>query len=129
MYYSNLDRMFDSIFGGDPNQILWPSSVIRSDEDTTYEINQTKDGAYLLFEVPGFNKTNLKVELEGGNLILDGTRTYKVNGEEKTKKISKSFNLGKGYDPSSVEATIDDGILTVFIPNYKKQEKKRISLL
>jgi len=129
MYYSNLDRMFDSIFGGTPNQISWSSSIVRSDEDTTYEINQTKDGAYLLFEVPGFNKTNLKVELEGGNLILDGTRTYKVNGEEKTKKISKSFNLGKGYDPSSVEATIDDGILTVFIPNYKKQEKKRISLL
>jgi len=121
--------MFDSIFGGDPNQISWSSSIVRSDEDTTYEINQTKDGAYLLFEVPGFNKTNLKVELEGGNLILDGARTYKVNGEEKTKKISKSFNLGKGYDPSSVEATIDDGILTVFIPNYKKQEKKRISLL
>jgi HSP20 family molecular chaperone IbpA len=128
MYYSNLDRMFDSIFGGQ-NQISWSSSIVRTDEDTTYEINHTKDGAYLLFEVPGFNKTNLKVELEGGKLLLEGKRTYKVNGEEKSKKISRSFDLGQGYDASSVEATIDDGILTVFIPNYKKQEKKRISLL
>jgi HSP20 family molecular chaperone IbpA len=28
-----------------------------------------------------------------------------------------------------VEATIEDGLLTVFVPNFKKQEKKRVSLL
>ena len=36
---------------------------------------------------------------------------------------------GDGYNPESVEATIEDGLLTVFVPNFKKQEKKRISIL
>ena len=124
----NLDDLFDSFFDGN-RQVMWTSSITKQDENGTYEINQTNDGGYLFFEVPGFNKSNLKVEIEGGSLIIEGKRSYKLNGEEKTKTISKSFELGKIYDPTSIEATIEDGLLTVFIPNYKKQEKKRISLI
>jgi HSP20 family molecular chaperone IbpA len=124
----NLDDLFDSFFDGN-RQVMWTSSITKQDENGTYEINQTNDGGYLFFEVPGFNKSNLKVEIEGGSLIIEGKRSYKLNGEEKTKTISKSFELGKVYDPTSIEATIEDGMLTVFIPNYKKQEKKRISLI
>ncbi len=67
--------------------------------------------------------------MEDGVLHIDGMRNYKLNGEEKTKKISKEFKIGEGYNPSSIEATIEDGMLTVFVPNYIKQEKKRISIL
>jgi HSP20 family protein len=95
----------------------------------THEINYTKDGAYLFFDAPGFNKTNLKVEMENGVLLIEGERTYKVEGESKTKSISKQFNIGEGYNPESVEATIEDGLLTVFVPSFKKKEKKKISLL
>jgi HSP20 family protein len=94
-----------------------------------HEINYTKDGAYLFFDAPGFNKTNLKVEMENGVLLIEGERTYKVEGESKTKSISKQFNIGEGYNPESVEATIEDGLLTVFVPSFKKKEKKKISLL
>jgi HSP20 family molecular chaperone IbpA len=67
--------------------------------------------------------------MENGNLYINGSRTYKLNGDEKVKTIKKEFRIGDGYDPSSVEATIEDGLLTVFVPNFKKQEKKRISIL
>ena len=43
--------------------------------------------------------------------------------------ISEEFKIGEGYNAKSIEATIEDGMLTVFVPNYKKQEKKRISIL
>jgi HSP20 family molecular chaperone IbpA len=52
-----------------------------------------------------------------------------MGGESRTKSISKKFNIGDGYNPNSVEATIEDGLLTVFVPNFKKKEKKRVSLL
>lgn len=98
-------------------------------QEEPYEINNTKDGAYLFFEAPGFNKTNLKVEMEDGVLHIEGKRTYKLNSEEKTKSLSKKFKIGLDYNTSSIEATIEDGILTVFVPNFKKQEKKRINIL
>jgi HSP20 family protein len=126
MYYkfSNLDNELDRVFG-EAFGLSKSSKIV----EENYEINQTKDGAYLFFEAPGFNKTNLKVEMEDGMLTINGKRTYEINKQEKVKTISKKFTVGTEYDAESIEATIEDGLLTVFVPNFKKKEKKKISLL
>jgi HSP20 family molecular chaperone IbpA len=68
--------------------------------------------------------------MEGGVLFIDGKRTYKLNGEDSERVISQKFKIGQNYNPDNIEATIEDGILTVFVANYKKTDKKkRISLL
>lgn len=128
MYYPDdiLDTFFNNRGRGNYN---YTTTVVKNGSEETYEVNHTKDGAYLFFEAPGFNKSNLKVEMEDGVLHIEGKRTYKLNGEEKTKSISKEFKIGEGYKAESIEATIEDGLLTVFVPNYKKQEKRRISIL
>lgn len=130
MYYGNFDDILDTFFNNrGRNNFNYSTTVLRNGSEETYEINHTKDGAYLFFDAPGFNKSNLKVEMEDGILHIEGKRTYKLNGEEKTKSISKEFKIGEGYKAESIEATIEDGLLTVFVPNYKKQEKRRISIL
>lgn len=132
MIYGNseLNELFDTFFNNRGRNYNYTTTLVKNDsESELYEINHTKDGAYLFFDAPGFNKSNLKVEMEGGVLHIEGKRTYKLNNEEKKKTVSKQFKIGDDYDVSSIEATIEDGLLTVFVPNYKKQEKKRISLL
>jgi HSP20 family protein len=126
MYYkfSNLDNELDRVFG-EAFGLSKSSKIV----EENYEINQTKDGAYLFFEAPGFNKSNLKVEMEDGMITINGKRTYEINKQEKVKTISKKFTVGTEYDAESIEATIEDGLLTVFVPNFKKKEKKKISLL
>ena len=126
---SEINRLFEDILGNDSTYHYKNSVISKTNGDENYEFNNTKDGAYLFFEVPGFNKTNLKVEMEDVVLHIDGKRTYKIDGKEKTKVINKQFKIGTNYDPSQIEATVEDGMLTVFVPNFKKQEKKRISLL
>jgi HSP20 family molecular chaperone IbpA len=132
MIYGNseLNELFDTFFNNRGRNYNYTTTLVKNDsEGELYEINHTKDGAYLFFDAPGFNKSNLKVEMEGGVLHIEGKRTYKLNNEEKKKTVSKQFKIGDDYDASSIEATIEDGLLTVFVPNYKKQEKKRLSLL
>jgi len=132
MIYGNseLNELFDTFFNNRGRNYNYTTTLVKNDsESELYEINHTKDGAYLFFDAPGFNKSNLKVEMEGGVLHIEGKRTYKLNNEEKKKTVSKQFKIGDDYNASSIEATIEDGLLTVFVPNYKKQEKKRISLL
>ena len=132
MIYGNseLNELFDTFFNNRGRNYNYTTTLVKNDsEGELYEINHTKDGAYLFFDAPGFNKSNLKVEMEGGVLHIEGKRTYKLNNEEKKKTVSKQFKIGDDYDASSIEATIEDGLLTVFVPNYKKQEKKRFSLL
>ncbi len=129
MYGNDFNDLFDKVFGGNPNYNFKTSVVKTSNGDENYEVNYTKDGAYLFFDAPGFNKSNLSVEMSDGKIYISGKRTYKLNGEELTKTINKEFKIGNDYNSKSVEATIEDGLLTIFVPNYKKEEKKRISLL
>jgi len=128
---SELNEIFDAFFNSrGRNNVQWKTSVVKNNSaEDNYEINQTEDGAYLFFEAPGFNKSCLNVEMENGILYINGKRTYKLNGDEKVKTISKEFQIGKEYDANQIEATIEDGLLTVFVPNFKKVEKRKINLL
>ena len=127
---NDLNRLFDELLGANTNYQLKTSVISKNDSnENNYEVYQTEDGAYLFFEAPGYNKDNLEIEMENGVISIQGKRTYKINGQEKTKKISKKFTIGESYDPESLEATIEDGLLTLFVPGYKKQEsKKKINL-
>ena len=103
MIYGNseLNELFDTFFNNRGRNYNYSTTLVKNDsEGETYEINHTKDGAYLFFEAAGFNKSNLKAEIENGTLFIEGKRTYKLNGEEKAKSISKQFKIGEGYNPS-----------------------------
>jgi HSP20 family molecular chaperone IbpA len=134
MYYSNLDRIFDS-FLNENNGMYKTYKIVSSNQNEKiddYEMNVVKDGAYFQFEVPGFNKENLDVLIEGSELVIEGTRKYKMNGEEKEKLVNRRIELNNLYDPSIIEATIEDGILTVYIPSFKKEtlkKKNKINLM
>ena len=121
----DFERMLDRL-SNDGMTYKSISRIIEDDDD--YEVNYTKDGAYLFFNIPGFNKSTLKVELDNGIIDIQGSRTYKLNGEEKTKKLSKQFKIGNNYNDTLIEATTEDGILTIFVPNYKKESKKTITI-
>lgn len=125
---SNLEKIMENFFNS-TKYYRYSSSSPKNTDEEKYEINNTNDGAYLFLEVAGFDKSNLKVELENGIIYIEGKRIYKLDGGEKTKSILKKFTIGEGYNQDSIEATIENGLLTVFVPNYKKQEKKRISIL
>jgi len=133
MIYGNRDfnDLFNSFFSQRMSSpIFYTTTDFKYEDDSSdYQVNHTDDGAYLFFEAPGFNKSNLKVEMEGSRIIIEGKRSHKLNGKEVSKSISKKFEIGKDYDYSQIEATIEDGLLTVFVPNFKKIEKKRISIL
>ena len=95
---------------------------------TDYETHKTEDGMYYLFDVPGFNKSNLKVEVEGSKLLIDGKRIYKTSNGERTKTFQKTYELGNKIEISKLEATIEDGILTIFIPTPSEKETKKKNL-
>jgi len=131
MYSNDFNKLFDKIFNSEPVYYSSTYRLVPVDKETDYvkdeeyEINYVKDGAYLHFDVPGFNKENLEITIEGEELVLDGVRKYKLNGSEKEKSINKRVKLNNNYNSSTLEATISDGILTLYIPKYSKETEKR----
>lgn len=91
-----------------------------------------KDGSYLLdIELPGYDKEDIKMDLENGYLTVSALRN--TNKEEKDDQgnvirqervqgsCSRSFYVGD-VKPEEIKAKYESGVLTVLVP--KEDVKK-----
>ncbi len=92
------------------------------------DVLETGGVLHLEAELPGVDKDDVKVTLEGGVLSVTGERkaaetsegTRHFARERSFGEFSRSFRLGTGYDPKKIDATFKDGVLSISIP--KKAE-------
>ena len=79
-------------------------------------------------ELPGMDQKNIEIKLSNGSLIIKGEK--KEDKEEKRKgyylterhygSFQRVFNLPKGVDPQKIDASFNNGVLSISLP--KKPE-------
>nr|WP_320017507.1 Hsp20/alpha crystallin family protein [uncultured Desulfobacter sp.] len=86
-------------------------------------------------EVPGLEKDNLNVKIQGNYLEISGERGSDVPEGYKTHKtergvgsFSRSFTLPADVDSTKVEATLKDGVLYLTLPKHEAAKPKKISI-
>lgn len=80
-------------------------------------IETDEDGnKFLEIEVPGFNKSNIKVTFKKG--------LVEVKGEKKTRSFFKKVYIGKNV--KDIKAKIEDGILKITFVNKKDDEDVKL---
>jgi HSP20 family protein len=85
-------------------------------------------------EMPGVDREHTHIEVNDGALTLRGTRTV-ANGsstvhvrERARGEFHRRFSLGKGVDLQSVQARMNDGLLTITLPKTKRLQPQVISI-
>ncbi len=93
-----------------------------------------KDDKYQVdIDLPGFDKKDLKISVEGGYLTV--TAKKETSNEEKkdgsyirrerySGECSRTFYVGEEYEAEDIKASFKNGILSLDIP--KKEDKKEI---
>lgn len=93
------------------------------------DVTDTGDAYKLEAELPGFNKDDIKIDIENDCLTISAERTVdnKEDGKHNFVKreryygsFSRSFDIS-GINAEGIEATYNDGVLTLTMP--KKQEE------
>ena len=86
-------------------------------------------------EVPGLEKDNLNVKIQGNYLEISGEREsdapegYKTHKTERgVGSFSRSFTLPADVDSTKVEATLKDGVLYLTLPKHEAAKPKKISI-
>lgn len=86
-------------------------------------------------EVPGLEKDNLNVKIQGNYLEISGERGsdapegYKTHKTERgVGSFSRSFTLPADVDSTKVEATLKDGVLYLSLPKHETAKPKKISI-
>ena len=123
--FSILDDMFDD-----------PFFTKREREIMKTDIKE-KDGNYILdIDMPGCDKSDIKIELNNGYLTVTATVNKEVNDENKTEnylhqerfygKCSRSYYAGDNIKEEDVVASFKNGILTLTFPkNIVKDESTK----
>jgi len=120
MYYSiaNIFDEFkksDSIFN---NFRSFDIALALSNKQPISDFVLSGDGSKYTLElkVPGYSKDDITVELVNDELFITG-------------KSEKYGNFKKEYysiDSDEIDATVENGILTISIPTNKKKQKKQL---
>ncbi|HHH30569.1 MAG TPA: Hsp20/alpha crystallin family protein [Polyangiaceae bacterium] len=77
------------------------------------------DALTLVFEAPGATADDVSLTYEAGRLTVSVDRGVETPGgrichaERPHGRLSRQIELGRAYDPDSIEATLDEGLLVV----------------
>ena len=116
--FRELDNMERSFFGN-TNVV----SAFRTD------VSDTGDAFKLQAELPGFNKDDIKIDIENDCLTISAERKLDTTDENKKSNFvkrerfygsySRSFDV-TGIDVDTIEAAYDNGVLTLTLPKKKE---------
>ena len=124
---NNSNNLFDYLFSDSIFNVNVPNRM-------STDIKEKENGYELSMEVPGFDKEDLKLELEKGYLTV--TAEHKNSNEKKDDEghiirqeryygsAKRSFYVGDQITTEDIKASFKNGTLNLEIP--KKEEKKEL---
>ncbi|WP_417387809.1 Hsp20/alpha crystallin family protein [Gimesia sp.] len=122
---NELDDAFSQMFGKSLSGLEGAYSPLSVwEEDSKYHI---------ALDVPGMTKEELSLDIQDGHLILTGERKTVeerefLHNERRYGKFKRVVQLPDWADPSSVNATLDSGVLTVVLDKKLEMQPKKIEI-
>ena len=125
-------RLLDPLFGGEAGQNeelsgnVWAPPV---------DVHETRDAYLVQAELPGVTREQIDITLENNVLRLSGER--KFEREENTSyhrlerpygAFTRSFALPSQVDAERIQASFQDGVLTITVPKVEQAKPRKISI-
>ena len=142
-FLTPFDRIFDEFFAANVPSFTQDFGVDFFEKGSYPKVNliDFTDRVVIEAEIPGLDKSDVNVELEANVLTIVGnklvvpnkesceTGTY-IRRELKRSSFRRSFTLGDNIFKDNVEATFQNGMLTVTLPKIKpvKPDVKKITV-
>ena len=120
-------NLLEDMFEVDPFFSRETSKVMQTD------IEEKHDKYLITIDLPGYEKENIKIDIEDGYLNVHAKVDSRNEEEEKGKFVrkeryfgecSRSFYVGDDITETDIKASFKNGILKLEIP--KKEEKKAV---
>ena len=123
------------------NDFFHPALCINEDMianawNPAVDVYESKEDIIIKAELPGVEKKDITVDVNGGVLTLKGERNHEeeVKEEEYYRresvygKFERSFKLPDGTDFDKIKADFKEGILKVSVPKIEEKKPKKITV-
>lgn len=100
------------------------------------DIHESDDAYTLVADLPGMKKEDVSVNILEDRVTLKGSRKREERHEEKGYRryeraegtFERSFRINGGVDAAKVEATFENGVLTVHLPKPEEAKPRQIEV-
>ena len=98
------------------------------------DVFESDDGWTVILDVPGIQKSDLTVELDGSRLVVSGTRSPTVRtgpaavSERPSGHFEREFLLPAQVLHSDIRARLELGVLTVFLPRTGTEDRRSVDI-
>lgn len=131
-----LDRMrrqMEHLFSGEPES---GARLLGAGVFPQINVTEDADKFYLRAELPGVTSEDIEIQATAKNLSLTGERKIEAENEgvryhrreREAGKFSRIIALPSQIDPDRIEAKIQDGILTVYVPKAEAVKPRKIAI-
>jgi HSP20 family protein len=117
------DDDFDSIvreFFGEksPGRIAQRKVISGEDEERNLDFIETPENFFVVFEIPGYDKENVQVEIKGSEIIIQANKKCSEKVEDYlAKRLNQGIKiikmLPKGIKTKKFEHTFKNGVLEI----------------
>jgi HSP20 family protein len=100
------------------------------------EISETDKAIEISAEMPGLERKDVEISIDDDTLTIRGEKKVEESqGDKNVQHSERSYGvflrmlqLPPGIDPSTVQATMSNGVLRIVIPKPAKPEPKKIEV-
>ncbi|MBM4169146.1 MAG: Hsp20/alpha crystallin family protein [Ignavibacteria bacterium] len=97
------------------------------------DIYEDNEAFHVIVEMPGVTKDSLSLTVESHRLSIKGMVVTEpadsgnpILQEIPDRNYYRAFNLSDGIDSKNIEATLEDGVLTITLRKNEKLQSKEI---
>lgn len=109
-------RLFDDLYFGSNFSTRGFSSRLTS----PYRIETSEKGLNLSIDLPGVKSNDLSVKMTGRELT--------VSGKVRDNEFKYSYRISKEYNPDSIDASLEDGVLTLTFNKNEEEKTKTVNV-
>jgi len=123
----SLNRMFEQVFGGTPDTSWSPAVDIfeTANQDVVVKV-----------DLPNMKREDIKVTFENDVLTIEGDRAFPSDVpreqyhrlERQYGAFRRSFTLPNSVDGATVQASYQDGVLTITMPRREEAKPRTIQI-
>jgi HSP20 family protein len=127
---NEMNRLFGRTYGGDVGEST------RGAWTPALDVFETQEKFVITMELPGVSPDDVDISVEDSTLMVRGERRFYSEQQEESflrierrfGEFTRSLTLPSTADAESIQASFDQGVLTVEVPKREEAKPRKISI-